>query len=80
MIHDSCVKLQLRAARAFLGMLKNVTSCGLLSEVDWLLPQFQSQVKMMQFFARIMCTSSNRLMFKVYKWDRQLNDQGQIKT
>ena len=60
---DSSLKLQLRAARAFLGMPKNVTSCGLLSEVDWLLPQFHCHVKMIHFFAHIMCTPSNRLMF-----------------
>ena len=77
---DSQIKLQLRAARAYLGLPKNVTSSGLLSEVDWLLPQSQSHVRMIQYYHRIMCTPSNRLMYQVYKWDRKLNDQGLIKT
>ena len=77
---DSQLKLQLRAARAYLGLPKNVTSSGLLSEVDWLLPQSQSHVRMIQYYHRIMCTPSNRLMYQVYKWDRKLNDQGLIKT
>ena len=43
--YDSAFKLHLRAARAFLGLPKNVASFGLISELDWLLPQFQSQIK-----------------------------------
>ena len=32
-------KIHLRAARAYLGMPQNVTSFGLVSELDWLMPQ-----------------------------------------
>ena len=53
---DSTFKLHLRAARAFLGLPKNVTSYGLVSELDWLLPHFQTQIKMIQYFNRIMST------------------------
>ena len=70
----------MRALRAYLGLPKNVTSYGLISEVDWLLPQFQSQVRMIQQFSRILNTSSNRLLFKVYKWDYYLNNTGACKT
>ena len=38
--YDSSFKLHLRAARAFLGLPKNVASFGLVSELDWLLPHF----------------------------------------
>ena len=48
--YDSSFKLHLRAARAFLGLPKNVASFGLISELDWLLPQFQSRLKMIQYF------------------------------
>ena len=41
--YDPTFKLHLRAARAFLGLPKNVTSFGLVSELDWLLPHFQSR-------------------------------------
>ena len=77
---NSMLKLQLRASRAYLGLPKTTASCGLISEFDWLLPKYQSYIKMIQFFGRIMLTSSHRLLYKVYKWDRGLNDRGQIKT
>ena len=70
---DSTFKLHLRAARAFLGLPKNVASFGLLSELDWLLPHYQTQIKMIQYFSRIMNTPSNRLVYKVYTWDRKLS-------
>ena len=76
----SAFKLHLRAARAYLGMPKNVTSYGILSELSWLLPQYQSQIKMIQYFGRLMCTSSNRLMYSIYKWDRRMNDTGHVKS
>merc|ERR1711942_400707 len=53
---------------------------GLISELDWLLPHFQSQLKMIQYFNRIMCTPSNRLLYKIYVWDRNLNESNQINT
>ena len=70
---DSTFKLHLRAARAFLGLPRNVASYGLLSELDWLLPHYQTQIKMIQYFSRIMNTPSNRLVYKVYTWDRKLS-------
>ena len=76
----SAFKLHLRAARTYLGMPKNVTSYGLLSELNWLLPHYQSQIKMVQYFGRLMSTSSNRLMYMIYKWDRRMNDTGQVKS
>ena len=77
---DSMLKLQLRASRAFLGLPKNTTSCGLISELDWLLPIYQSYVKMVQFFGRIMLTPSQRLLYKVYKWDRDLHERRKFKN
>ena len=77
---DSAFKLHLRAARAFLGLPKNVTSVGLISELNWLLPRYQSHVKMIQFYNRILCTPSNRLLYRIYVWDRNLNESKQINT
>ena len=76
--NDFTFKLQLRAARAFLGLPKSVPSFGLVSEVDWLLPHLQSRIKMIQHFGRIMCTPSYRLMYRVFMWDRKLNETGII--
>jgi hypothetical protein len=77
---DSTNKIHLRAARAYLGMPKNVTSFGLVSELDWLMPQYQTWMKMIQYFSRLVKTPCNRLMKKVYYWDKYLNDSNQIKS
>ena len=66
--YNASFKLQLRACRAFLGLPKNVTSYGLLSEMDWFLPHFQGHLKMIQYYGRILHTASNRLMYKVFLW------------
>ena len=71
---ESAFKLHLRAARAFLGLPKNVTSYGLISEIDWLLPENQTKLKMIRHFGRLMKTADHRLMKKVYNWDKKLNE------
>ena len=78
--YDSFFKLYLRAARSFLGLPKSVTSFGVVSELDWLLPQSQTQIKMIQYLGRIFRTSNERLMVKVFNWDRKLDESGSIRT
>ena len=78
--YDSTFKIHLRAARAFLGLPKNVASFGLVSEVDWLMPRFQTQIKMIRHFGRILRTPKHRLMYRVFMWDRHLNSSGEIST
>ena len=41
--YSSSEKLQLRAIRAFLGVPKNARNAGVLTEVGWLLPKFQTR-------------------------------------
>ena len=77
---DSSFKLHLRAARAFLGLPTNVTSFGLVSELDWLLPQSQMKLKMIRHFGCLLKTDNDRLMKKIYLWDKYLNDTEQITT
>ena len=78
--YDTTFKLHLRATRAFLGLPKNATSFGLVSELDWLLPQYQTQIKMIRQFGRILRTPNHRLIYRVFKWDRHLNSSGAIST
>ena len=59
---DSSFKLHLRAARAFLGLPKNVASFGLVSELDWLLPESQMKMKMIRHFGRLLKTPSVNLV------------------
>ena len=78
--YNSLLKLPLRAARAFLGLSKNATMYGLISELDWLMPQHETRIKMIQYYSRIMNTSSNRLSYQVYKWDRYLHQSLKMKN
>ena len=55
---DSSNKIHFRAARAYLGMPKNVASFGLISELDWLMPQYQTWIKMIHYFSRLVKTPS----------------------
>ena len=76
--YDCTLKLHLRAARGFLGLPKNITSFGLISELDWLMPQYQTQIKMIRHFGRLLKTSDHRLMKRIYFWDKCLNESGKI--
>ena len=76
--YQPTLKLHLRAIRAFLGLPKNVTSCAALSEVDWLLPKFRGQIRMVRLYHRILKMEDCRLTKKVFLWDRKLNDTNVI--
>ena len=78
--YDAFFKLHLRAARSYLGLPKNVTSFGLVSEIDWLLPQYETQLKMVRFLGRLYSMPGSRLIKRVFDWDRNLNESGIIST
>ena len=72
--YDSTLKIHLRAIRAFIGVPRNACSLGVMSEVDWLLPEFRTKMKMLRQYHRIVKMSNNRLTKKVFLWDKQLNE------
>ena len=78
--YDSLLNLHLRATRAFLGLPKNTATFGLISELNWLLPHFSAQVKIVQHFGRVLGISDTRMIKKVYTWDYRLNSMEKIKT
>ena len=41
-------KIHLRAARTFLGVPKNTASPGILAEINWLLPEYRTQIRMIR--------------------------------
>ena len=51
---------------------------GVLSEVDWLLPEYRTQLKMIGQYQRMLKMTNCRLTKKVYLWDRALNDSGAL--
>ena len=69
----SNLNLHLRAIRAFIGVPKNSTKAGVLSEVDWMLPKFRTQIRMIRYYNRILKMPEDRLCKKVFTWDKDLN-------
>ena len=65
--------MHLRAIRAFIGVPKNATKAGVLSEVDWMLPKFRTQIRMIRYYNRILKMPENRLCKKVFTWDKCLH-------
>jgi hypothetical protein len=57
--YDKNLKVHLRAIRAFIGLLRNACSLGVMSEVDWLLPSFQTKMKILGQYHRIVNISNN---------------------
>ena len=47
---DGINKIHLRAARTFLGLPKNTTSVGILTEINWIEPVFRAQIRMVRQF------------------------------
>ena len=49
---ESSLQIQIRAIRAYLGLPKNSVNVGVLSEFDWLLPEYRTQLKMIGQYQR----------------------------
>jgi hypothetical protein len=73
--YASSLSLHLRAIRAFIGVPKNATKPAVLSEVDWMLPKFRTQVRMVRFYHRLIKMPNNRLCKAVFNWDKSQNGQ-----
>ena len=79
--YDSTMKIHLRAARFFLGLPKNAPIPAILSDIDWLQPIFETQIKMVRQFHRILKMPNSRLTKIVLLWDRKFSDKyDQIST
>ena len=78
--YDSTVQLHTRAIRAYLGLPKNSCSVGVQSEVDWLLPEYRTQMKMVRQYNRILSMDNSRLTKQVYMWDRSINDNNTVSS
>ena len=62
---DTVTKIQLRAARAFLGLPKHATSAGVLSEISWPLPVYRAQLRMVRQYFRILEMKDDRLTKRI---------------
>ena len=59
-------QVQLKGARAFLGVSKQTPIPGLLSDINWLEPRSRTQVQMVRHFHRMLKMDNERLTKKVY--------------
>ena len=73
-------KIQLRAARSFLGLPQNATSVGVLSEINWPEPVYRAQVRMVRHYFRIIAMENSRLTKKIYFWDKSFSEQNNVQT
>ena len=67
---DSVNKIQLRAARCFLGLPKHATSAGVLAEISWLEPVYRAQIRMIRQYFRVLKMNDLRLTKKIHLWDK----------
>ena len=70
------LKIQFRAARSFLGVTKTTPIPGILSELNLLVPQYRTQIKMIRQFHRISKMANNRLTRKIFDWDKTIANEG----
>ena len=78
--YESLMKVHLRAIRAFLGLTKNACTAGVLSEVDFELPKYRTNIQMVRHYNRILSMEDHRLTKKIYLWDRALNERNIVST
>ena len=78
--YDSALQLHLRAIRSYLGLPKNSTNAGVLSEVDLLLPKFRTYISMIRQYHRILNMNNNRLTKHIFFWDIFMNETYDLNT
>ena len=71
---DSSMKLHLRAARFFLGLPKNAPTPAILSDIDWLEPVYNTQIRMIRQFHRILKMQNSRLTKVILLWDLKFSE------
>ena len=78
--YSSAQKIHLRAARSILGVNKTTPIVGVISEINLLLPQYRTQLKMVRQYHRVLKCSENIVSKKVFFWDKKLNGENRVKS
>ena len=73
--YDASLKLHLRAARFFLGLPKNAPIPAILADIDWLYPVYNTQIKMIRQFHRILKMENTRLTKMILLWDVKFTEK-----
>ena len=79
-MYDSALQIYLRAARLFLGVPKNTSTHGIISELNQLLPQSRGQIRMIRQFYRLLNMTDANDCKKVFIWDKNLNEANVVNT
>ena len=77
---DSTLKIHLRAARTYLGLPRNTTSVGVLSEINWMEPVYRTQLRMVRQYVRILKMHPNRLPRRILEWDKNISEEHSFQT
>ena len=77
---ESANKIQLRAARSFLGLPKHATSAGVLAEISWPEPVYRAHIRMIRQYFRILKMDASRLTKQIYFWDKSFFETLNIQT
>ena len=73
-------QIYLRGGRSFLGVPKNASTHGIISEMNILLPQSRSQIRMIRQYHRLLNTISTNVCRKVFLWNKKLNEDNIVNT
>ena len=78
--YDSALQIYIRAARSFLGVPKNASTHGIISEMNQLLPQYRNHIKMIRQYHRLLNSKNTNICKKVFLWDKRLNEGDLVNT
>ena len=53
---------------------------GVLSEVDFLLPEYRTRIQMIRQYHRMINMGNDRLTKQIFLWDKDLNSRGIVST
>ena len=73
--YEANLKLHLRAARFFLGLPKNAPIPAILADIDWLYPVYNTQIKMVRQFHRMLKMEDSRLTKMIMYWDMKFTEK-----
>ena len=73
--YEANLKLHLRAARFFLGLPKNAPIPAILADIDWLYPVYNTQIKMVRQFHRMLKMEDSRLTKMIMYWDIKFTEK-----
>ena len=73
--YESTKKIFLRAARFYLGLPKNAPIPAIIADIDWLEPVYNTQLKMIRQYHRMLKMEDTRLTKAIMLWDAKFSEK-----